>query len=314
MGDDFMKPTFSDRLEIDFEFPKISSVGDLLSQAAKLYLKNFHWVLFLATFFIPFLLIKNAWYLSTPPESKLIKLWIDSSVFGLVTIFTAPTLVYILVRSLRDRKAPSFRESLKWGLNCFPRNFGYHFITGFMILGGLILLVVPGLFVMIWYSFLSTVVSVEGREQLDPMKRSKTLAQKHMWTIFIGGLLTFLLNLFLCMAAGVIIGIVEAIAKIILHDTTPFVSTDHWLINTLVEFVSAVLNMDLGVLAVRGYLSWSREEVKISPEIKAISVPFQAPALGLKKSFESARKTPSKKRHAAAKKNGSEKPRRIKRK
>lgn len=174
----------SNRLDTDFEFPSAKGVGELITQTFDLYFRNFQWVLFLALFFFsPLIVGKNIYFFENPPDSKLFKFWIDSIILGFPAVYTAPTLVYILVKTLREGKAPPFGDALKWGLQCFPRNFGYHFVTGFLTMLGFVLLIVPGIFVMLWYSLLSVVISVEGPEQANPMERSKALV-KNIWAFF----------------------------------------------------------------------------------------------------------------------------------
>ncbi len=267
----------SDQLDTRIQLPAIKGVGDLISQTFKLFFSHLRWVLFLSLFYIPFLLAKNTWFLFNPPSSKLLKAGIDSFSIGLVVLFTAPALVYILVRSLQEGKAPKAMESLQWGWNCFSRNFFNHFKSGFLIIGGLILLIVPGIIALLWYSFLSVVVSVEGAEQTDPMARSKNLAKEHMGTLLAGGSLIMIFNLFVSVVGGAFIGIVMGVLKALNHDSTPFVMTDHLWISTFIEWISVILSMNLGIMALCGYLSWSplapKKELPAEVPAPNISIP-----------------------------------------
>jgi hypothetical protein len=271
-----VKPS-SDQLDTQIQLPAIKGVGDLVSQTFKLFFSHLRWVLFLSLFYIPFLLAKNTWFLFNTPSSKLIKAGIDSSIIGLVVLFTAPALVYILVRSLREGKAPRATESLQWGWNCFSRNFVNHFKSGLLIIGGFILLVVPGIIALLWYSFLSVVVSVEGSEQTDPMNRSKNLAKEHMGTLLGAGALMTIFNLLVCAAGGVFIGVIVGVLKALNHDTTPFVMTDHLFMSTFIEWITVILNMDLGIMALCGYLSWSplspKEVLPVEAPAPSVSIP-----------------------------------------
>ncbi len=243
-------------LDTDFEFAPVLNVGDLIARTYSLYFKHIHWVLILVLlFFTPFLLLKNFAISLSPPDSKLIKFWIDSSVLGLLSLFAAPTMVHIIVRNLREGKAPPLGESLLWGLKCYPTNFGYHFVTGLMTMLGLVFFIVPGVFVMLWYGLLSTVVGVEGPGGANPMERSKALAQKHMGLLFGGMISVFLLNMLACAVAGLIVGIFIGIFAVIFGLHGPFNTPDHWLLDTLYEAISVVFNMNLGIAALCCYLT-----------------------------------------------------------
>jgi hypothetical protein len=272
-----MENPSSDRLEGDIPFPAIKDVWELLTQTFKVYGGNIQWVLLLTVFFVPFLLAKNLIYASSPPDSKLIKFWIDSVVMGLVMLFTAPTLAYILARTLRDGSSPTPGEALGWGFRCFPRNFGYHFLSGLLTIGGFILLVVPGILVAIWYSMLSVVVSLEGGGQPDPLGRSKSLAKNHMGILFAGGLLLMVFNFIGCCVFGLLAGVGLGILKVLQHDTSPFVMTEHWLMCTVIEVLSVILGMDLGVMALCGYLSWSKQNAESQPALAEAPARLPAP-------------------------------------
>ncbi len=263
----------SRRLDTDFAFRPILGVGDLISRTYQVYFEHFQWVLYLALFFFsPILIAKNLWYSFSPPESKLIKLWIDSSVLSLPTFFTAPTLVFILVKSLGEGKAPPFGEALRWGFNCFPRNFGYHFVTGLFTILGLVFLVVPGILVLLWYSLLTVVITVEGPEQADPMGRSKALVQKHMGLLFGAGILVTLIGLLCSTVSGGVIGFVNGLAIYAMGERGPFVATEHWAMASLIELMAVMFNMAMGVLALCCYLGWTRESNEVPVEKEAPAV------------------------------------------
>lgn len=269
-----MDSSSANRLDTSFKFPVLDDVGSLYSQTFKLYFGNFQWVLALSFFFVaPLLVVKNYVYTFAAPEQKLVEFWIDSSIMGLGFLCTAPSMAYILVRRLKDGAAPSFGSAVLWGLNCFPRNFGYHFVTGFMTILGLVLLVVPGVLVALWYALLSSVIAVEGPTQADPMGRSKTLVGPHLGTLFATGILVYLSNLVGAVIFGFAIGLMVGVYGLATGQQGLFSGHSHWIIHSLNEIMAVTLNINLGVLALSAYLSWSREEAHAVEETAPSPLP-----------------------------------------
>lgn len=301
----------SRRLETGFEFPAVTDLGGLVNKTFELYFDHFGWALVLTlTFFLPALLVKNICYSFTPPSSPLMKLGLDASLMGLVSLFAAPTLNHILVRRLGEGAVPPLQESFRWGWFCFPRNVGYHFVTGIMFIVGLILLVVPGILVLLWYGLLTAVVSVEGPEQTDPMARSKALVQGHMGTLFGAGLVLFIFNTLVCAVAGFGVGVLFGISQAFLGRTAPFADPSHWLLHTVVELVSVLLNMNLGVMALCGYLGWSKDGTPLATQ-EAAAPPVAPPSRVSPVPAPAAPKIPRKTR-APAKRKASKTPRKRK--
>jgi len=78
------------------------------------------------------------------------------------------------------------------------------FKAGLRVIGGLLLLVVPGLILMVRYTFVQPVVVLERTAGRDALERSKQLGSGHGWRIF-GGFVLFelvYLLIYLCITLG----------------------------------------------------------------------------------------------------------------
>jgi uncharacterized membrane protein len=87
---------------------------------------------------------------------------------------------------------PTYRESMTHaGRKCF-KLFGTRFGTGFIVLGGLILLIVPGVILALRYALIDAVVVLEGVEGSKARKLSVNLTEGKRWKIFWTMILTYL--------------------------------------------------------------------------------------------------------------------------
>lgn len=91
---------------------------------------------------------------------------------------------------------------------------GVSLLTVLAVLGGVVLLIIPGLVFALWYSFAPYVVVNEKASVLDAMRRSRHYVAGRFWSvvgrILIMGLATFAVSLLLSMVlAGVSIGLGE---------------------------------------------------------------------------------------------------------
>lgn len=81
--------------------------------------------------------------------------------------------------------------------------FFWHYIllsilVSLAVLGGLILLIVPGIIFMVWFSFSYYVLILEGTKGVAAMKRSRELVRDQWWAVFV--------RLVVLMVAGIIVG------------------------------------------------------------------------------------------------------------
>lgn len=87
---------------------------------------------------------------------------------------------------------PTYRESMTYaGRKCF-KLFSTRFVTGFIVLGGLILFVVPGIVLALRYALIDAVVLLEDVEGPKARKLSVNLTEGKRWKILWTMILTYL--------------------------------------------------------------------------------------------------------------------------
>lgn len=94
------------------------------------------------------------------------------------------------------------------------------FLLSFIVIGGFILLIIPGIIWSIKYRFTPYLIVEKGMGPLEALRESGRLTQGHKWNIFVLGLVLFLVNLLgvLALVIGLVVSIpVTAIAQVALY-------------------------------------------------------------------------------------------------
>ena len=91
--------------------------------------------------------------------------------------------------------------------SCFPLFFKYLFASllyGLIVIGGIILLIIPGIIWGIKFQFFSYFIVDKGLGPIEALKRSSTITKGAKWDLFLFGLLVWLINLLgaLCLLVG----------------------------------------------------------------------------------------------------------------
>jgi hypothetical protein len=106
-------------------------------------------------------------------------------------------------------KPISFAGCLNAGTKNFPAMFGISFLVGLGMIGGLILLVVPGLFLATAWAVAGPVWIAESPGVTKSIGRSFTLTKGHRWAIFGLILLAVVAFLVACFIMGVVIALIR---------------------------------------------------------------------------------------------------------
>src|SRR6266540_3445421 len=125
---------------------------------------------------------------------------------------------------------PSVEQSYRFGFVRLGSVVLVSVLVGLAIIGGLILLVIPGIYVGVRLAVSIEALVVEGRRGTQAMGRSWGLVGGHWWHAF-GTLLV----------AALLTGIVNAVI------TTPFGNTN-WFVQGVVAAVATVVTMPFGAL------------------------------------------------------------------
>lgn len=87
---------------------------------------------------------------------------------------------------------PTYRESMTHASRKCFKLFGTRFVTGLIVLGGLIVFIVPGVILALRYALIDAAVVLEGVEGSKAQKMSANLTQGKRWKIFWTMILTYL--------------------------------------------------------------------------------------------------------------------------
>ena len=105
--------------------------------------------------------------------------------------YAAATLVLSL--HLTGHKAGLFQVLKRISVTLVFQILGTGILIMLVILGGLILLIIPGIIFMIWFIFAAPIVVLERVSYARAMRRSRELVKNHWWRIFISVLFVVVL-------------------------------------------------------------------------------------------------------------------------
>jgi len=125
---------------------------------------------------------------------------------GVIATLGIFNFIYSLHRNKEDDR--SALQLVKFGLRKWPENFGQTLIAGLITLLYTLLLIIPGIYKAVQFSFVSNLVSDEER---DPLEKSKFLVKDKWFDVFGMLLLIFLI--------GFIIELIVAVLFMILPES-----------------------------------------------------------------------------------------------
>jgi hypothetical protein len=156
---------------------------------------------------------------------------------GLVTALAGVVMFLVLTGAITRAVAaeaagqdPGVEQSYRFGFHRFWSVLGVSVLVGLAIVGGLILFIIPGIWIGIRLATSTQALVVEGRRPTEAMGRSWALVAGHWWHAF-GTLIV----------AGLLTGLVNAII------TTPF-NQSGWVLQAVVAAVATVITLPYGTL------------------------------------------------------------------
>ncbi len=136
---------------------------------------------------------------------------------GVVGYFWVQTALVELVRDVRDGRADrSIGETYRAVQPRLPSAIVAGILAGFGIAIGLVLLIVPGLFLLTIWSMLIPVIVLEGKAAGEAFSRSREVVRGNGWSVFGLIVITFLL-----------VGIASAVIRLLFAPLPDFL--DVWL-------------------------------------------------------------------------------------
>jgi hypothetical protein len=194
-------------------------IGDVLSEAWGLY-KRFLLQFFLTALvvFVVLDLISALANAAAGDSDAAGVFWaLIALVVGVIGYFWVEGALVELVRDVRDGRADrSVGETFQAVQPRLPALIVAGLLAGLGIMIGLILLIIPGLYLLTIWSMIVPVIVIEGRSAGESFGRSREIVRGHGWTIFGLIIVTFL-----------IVGIASGIIRLVFSPLPDFLDT--WL-------------------------------------------------------------------------------------
>jgi hypothetical protein len=198
----------SSPLEPDAEFAERSpltqtSLLEKLAEAFRLLISNLGlFAALILTVWLPGNLVVNyIAYHGQDSENPLAMMRLNNlieTVFG--PIYTGG-MIFALARR-KSGEEVTYAKAIAAGFHNWGRMFGTRFVTGLIVILGLIALIVPGIVVLLKYSLIDPVVVLEGTSGPYARQRSAALTKGKRWQILCGGLVYLLVVLPVSVGAG----------------------------------------------------------------------------------------------------------------
>ena len=224
--------------------PRPMRIGEILSTGFQLYRR--HWRTLLAIAAVVVVPITLLHYLfgdlvrtqgETTRNGVVETASWSVGIAGLVAALAGVLMYLVLTGAITRAVAaevagedPSVEQSYRFGFHRLGSVLLVSVLVGLAIIGGLILFIIPGIYIGIRLCVSIEALVVEGRRGTEAMGRSWGLVGGHWWhafgTVVVGGLLT---------------GIVNAVI------TAPFNNTG-WFVQAIAAAVATVITLPYGVL------------------------------------------------------------------
>jgi len=109
-------------------------------------------------------------------------------VFGIaayfVTLWFSITFIKVIADSYQGIPTKNFKESITSSKPLLFVAFLTSLLSGLAILGGFILLIIPGIIFSIWFAFALYAVVLDSKKDTEAMKYSKKLVSGRWWAVF----------------------------------------------------------------------------------------------------------------------------------
>jgi hypothetical protein len=225
--------------------PRPMGVGEILSTAFQLYQRHWRtlWAI-AAVVVVPFTLLQyllgHTVRVTGMATSNGVVVTTSSwraGLAGLVTALAGLVMFLVLTGAITRAVAaeaagedPGVEQSYRFGFHRFWSVLLVSVLVGLAVVGGLILFIIPGIWIGVRLATSTQALVVEGRRPTEAMGRSWALVGGHWWHAF-GTLVV----------AGLLTGLVNALI------TTPFNQTS-WFLQAVVAAVATVITLPYGTL------------------------------------------------------------------
>jgi hypothetical protein len=225
--------------------PRPLGIGEILSTAFQLYQRHWRTLMAMAAVVVvPFTLLQYLFgdQIRSRGEVTSNGVVIETAAWavgiaGLVAALAAVVMFLVLTGAITRAVAaevagedPSVEQSYRFGFHRFWSVLLVSVLVGLAVIGGLVLFIIPGIYIAMRLAVSIEALVVEGRRGTQAMGRSWELVGGHWWHTF-GTLVV----------AGLLTGVVNAVI------TAPFGDTG-WFVQAVAAAVATVVTLPYGVL------------------------------------------------------------------
>ena len=182
---------------------------------------------------------------ATPDDAEDVSagFWVGQaivSLLGFLVYFLAPAACFKAIGNAYLGQKPSAVESIKYALTRLHSILWVSILAGLAAVAGLILLIIPGIYIWVIFSLSVPVLMLEGLKGTKALGRSNQLIKDHWWQAFGFLLVAYLLMFVIAFMIGGILGAIsfaavdeESVTAIVLNNvvnlfaqvlTTPFIA------------------------------------------------------------------------------------------
>jgi hypothetical protein len=219
--------------------PRPMGVGEILSAAFRLYQRQWRTLLAIAAVVVvPITLLQYLVGNQVRSQSQVTGSGVVVStpswavgISGLVAVLAGVLMYLVLTGAITRAVAaevagedPGLEQSYRFGFHRLGSVLVVSVLVGLAILGGLILLVIPGIYIGVRLCVSVEALVVEGRRGTQAMSRSWGLVGGHWWhafgTLVVAGLLTGLVNTLITSPFGATSWVAQAVVAAVATTVT----------------------------------------------------------------------------------------------
>jgi hypothetical protein len=176
-------------LDEEPELPEVSpveptSLAEKLLEAFRLLFSNLGLLAaIILTVWLPGNIVINyAAYNMQEPDNPFATMRFNNFIEGAFGPIYVGGMIYALAQR-KQGKWVTYSEAISVGFRNWGRLFGTRFVTGFIVLAGLILFIIPGIILLLKYALIDNVVVLEETSGGEARERSAALTTGKRWQI-----------------------------------------------------------------------------------------------------------------------------------
>lgn len=157
--------------------------------------------------------------------------------FYLAMLWLTVVMIEFLARSLKGEKA-ALQDIYKTALKKLPMAILISVLVGLAVIGGTLLLVIPGIVFAIWFNFSIYTYTLEGKTGVEALKESKILVKGRWWSVIWR---LFIVNLFWGIITSALIFGLSAIIRFPFGDLTKLSAGAYTGLRLLISLITDAL-------------------------------------------------------------------------